>query len=233
MKDQIISYRDMCDNEKIQTLQRGMNYRLNPQYSVILMSQRTNAPYKDEISRDGLQLTYEGHDVPKSSDIDSPKLLDQPGKTKTGKLTQNGKFALAAKEFKKGLRDAEIVRVYEKMFAGVWTDKGFFKLIDYKYVSDSTKRRKVFRFILEEMEVDIENGKLHENKLKPRTRIIPSSVKQEVWARDGGKCVECGATDELHFDHDIPFSKGGSSITADNVKLLCARHNLQKSAKIQ
>jgi 5-methylcytosine-specific restriction endonuclease McrA len=37
---------------------------------------------------------------------------------------------------------------------------------------------------------------------------------------------------DLHFDHDIPFSKGGSSLTAANVRLLCAKHNLEKSDKI-
>ena len=37
-----------------------------------------------------------------------------------------------------------------------------------------------------------------------------------------------GATDELHFDHDLPWSKGGTSIAEENVQLLCARHNLQK-----
>jgi hypothetical protein len=36
----------------------------------------------------------------------------------------------------------------------------------------------------------------------------------------------------LHFDHDIPFSKGGSSLTGANVRLLCAKHNLEKSDKI-
>jgi len=44
IQDDILSYREMCDAENVQTLQRGMNYRLNPQYSVILMSQRSNAP---------------------------------------------------------------------------------------------------------------------------------------------------------------------------------------------
>jgi 5-methylcytosine-specific restriction endonuclease McrA len=58
-------------------------------------------------------------------------------------------------------------------------------------------------------------------------------VKQEVWKRDQGRCVECGATDELHFDHVVPFSKGGTSLTAENVQLLCARHNLMKSANIR
>ena len=86
---------------------------------------------------------------------------------------------------------------------------------------------------LEETEIEIEDNVLKENKLKPRTRIIPSSVKKEVWERDNGKCVICGATDEIHFDHDLPYSKGGTSITADNVKILCARHNLQKSDKIE
>ena len=47
-----------------------------------------------------------------------------------------------------------------------------------------------------------------------------------------GECVQCGSTKNLHFDHDIPFSKGGSSLSATNVRLLCAKHNLEKSDKI-
>src|SRR5437773_6116168 len=54
----------------------------------------------------------------------------------------------------------------------------------------------------------------------------------EVWRRDRGQCVQCGSTKNLHFDHDIPFSKGGSSLSATNVRLLCAKHNLEKSDKI-
>jgi len=34
------------------------------------------------------------------------------------------------------------------------------------------------------------------------------------------------------MNDDIPFSRGGSSIVAENVRLLCARHNLSKSDKI-
>jgi 5-methylcytosine-specific restriction endonuclease McrA len=58
-------------------------------------------------------------------------------------------------------------------------------------------------------------------------------VKDDVWERDKGKCVLCGSCDELHFDHVIPFSKGGTSLKADNVQLLCARHNLEKRDKIE
>ena len=67
----------------------------------------------------------------------------------------------------------------------------------------------------------------------PRNRVIPSHIKQEVWKRDNGRCVLCGSADELHFDHVLPFSRGGTSLTASNVQLLCVRHNLQKSAKIE
>ena len=33
--------------------------------------------------------------------------------------------------------------------------------------------------------------------------------------------MECGSRKNLHFDHDIPFSNGGSSLTAANVRFLC------------
>lgn len=230
MRDQILSHSKMCMQEGSTMLQRGMNFRINPKYSILLMSQRKNAPYQDAIHDDGITIEYEGHDVIKS-EAAFPKLEDQPYKTKKGTLTQNGKFANAVDDFKNKGTEPEVVRIYEKLFDGTWSDKGFFKLIDYKYVPSG--KRKVFRFILEEIEVDFENNETHIKKLKPHSRIIPSDIKRVVWERDGGKCVECGASDNLHFDHDLPFSKGGSSITVDNVKILCARHNLQKSDKIQ
>ena len=232
MKDQIVTYREMCDNENVQTLQRGMNYRLNPNYSVILMSQRKNAPYNDRIRDDGLSIEYEGHDLPKNESNKNPKQSDQPKTTKLGKLTQNGLFVEAVDRYKQGKSTAEIVRAYEKLFAGIWSEKGFFRLVDYRYEKD-TSNRNVFVFILEESEIDLKDNQIQENTLRPRSRIIPSQIKKEVWERDKGKCVICGATDELHFDHDLPYSKGGTSITAENVRVLCARHNLEKSDKIE
>lgn len=225
MKDQILLYREMCDTEKVQTLQRGMNYRLNPGYSVILMSQRSNAPYTDKIYTDGVTIEYEGHDISKTSPTIDPKLFDQPGETK------NGLFVKAVIDFKNGIRTPEIVKVYDKILPGIWSEKGFFKLIDYKYISDG--KRNVYRFILEEIVMTIENNHFITYSLKQRSRIIPTEVKKIVWERDQGKCVLCGAKDELHFDHDLPYSKGGTSISVDNVKILCARHNLSKSDKIE
>jgi 5-methylcytosine-specific restriction endonuclease McrA len=92
---------------------------------------------------------------------------------------------------------------------------------------ESDTHRTVFKFKLAAVEGE-EDFDVPVPAHPVRRRVIPTHVKLEVWQRDGGKCVMCGATDELHFDHDLPYSKGGSSITAKNVQLLCARHNLQK-----
>ena len=58
----VISYFDMCREEGVKTLQRGMNYRLNKQYSVLLSNTRTDAKYEDEVLDDGSSIIYEGHD---------------------------------------------------------------------------------------------------------------------------------------------------------------------------
>lgn len=65
-----------------------------------------------------------------------------------------------------------------------------------------------------------------------QTRQIPGSVKQKVFMRDKGQCVQCGSRDNLHFDHILPYAKGGTSLKEENIRLLCARHNLEKSAKL-
>lgn len=219
----------MCDAENVQTLQRGMNFRLNPTYSVILMSQRSNAPYNDKIHSDGKTIEYEGHDTLRKPHANNPKLENQPQKLPSGRLTQNGLFMKTVDEFKKLKGNLELVKVYEKIFTGVWSLKGFFDLLDYKIIHDGN--RNVFRFFLS-LSSQTENILPAEKELE-HTRLIPSEVKKEVWKRDGGKCVECGAVKNLHFDHDLPFSKGGTSLSTKNVRLLCMKHNLAKSAKIE
>lgn len=230
IQDDILSYREMCDAENVQTLQRGMNFRLNPTYSVILMSQRTNAPYKDKIYSDGISIEYEGHDVSKRGYGHNPKNEDQPERLPSGKVTQNGLFIESIRKFKDGKEKPEVVKVYEKIMPGVWSLKGYFDLVEYRIVHFGN--RNVFRFLLRLSKNQSVNED-SKNVILGHTRLIPSEVKKEVWKRDGGKCVICDSSENLHFDHELPFSKGGTSLTAKNVRLLCMKHNLQKSAKIE
>ena len=223
--DDIISYSELVAEEKA-NLQKGMNFGIGKKYSVFLMSVRPGAPYQDKIDTATGCIIYEGHDAPKKAGVD-PKAIDQPLTTPTGKWTENGKFFRAAVDYKSGLlKDAHLIRIYEKIQAGTWCYKGVFELVDAKYVSDG--KRKVFRYELHPVEKTVFSGRVEVSV----TRLIPSEVKREVWKRDGGKCVMCGSNHNLHYDHDIPFSRGGSSTVAENVRLLCARHNLSKSDKI-
>src|SRR5262245_38292354 len=146
IRDDILSYREMCDSEEVQTLQRGMNFRMRPAYSVILMSQRTNAPYRDRVYDEGITIEYEGHDLPRRAYDHDPKKEDQPDKLPNGKPTQNGLFIRAVDAYKTGAAEPELIKVYEKILSGVWSLKGYFDLVDYKIVHDG--KRNVFRYIL-------------------------------------------------------------------------------------
>ena len=61
-------------------------------------------------------------------------------------------------------------------------------------------------------------------------RVIPQDVKIAVSARDGGRCRKCGSTQQLHFDHVIPVSRGGVNSVA-NIQLLCGACNRAKGAR--
>lgn len=226
--NQIISYRDLCNEEEQEQLQRGMNFELRPGYSVVLMSVKPNAPYADRISGDGLTIYYEGHDVPG----DKLKEYDQPSANPSGTLTQNGMFCHAIDRAKK-TGDYPLVKVYEKLQMGIWTYRGLFEIRDYSFIERG--RRKVFEFVFTVTEQKLEEAEKHRAKKVidlEQTRQIPGKIKLAVFKRDKGMCTQCGAKDNLHFDHILPYSKGGTSLKEENIQLLCARHNLQKSAKV-
>jgi hypothetical protein len=124
------------------------------------------------------------------------------------------------------------VRVFEKVRDGIWAYNGLFALIDGW--QETNDRRQVFKFRLQFLdEITLEPTTAAISIDLEHDRVIPSAVKVEVWKRDKGRCVECGAKDNLHFDHIIPYSQGGSSKSADNIQILCCRHNLQKRDNIQ
>lgn len=229
MPNEIIPYLEMCRREGV-SLQRGMNYRLGERHSVILMSVRPNAPYADRFEDDGSTVIYEGHDVLRSAQHPDPKSVAQPERTPSGQLTENGKFHRAAQAAKTGEAPPERVRVYEKIMQGIWSYNGVFHLVDsWREASDG---RTVFKFKLMAVAGEEDLSQPIPSERTPR-RVIPTRVKVDVWKRDGGRCVKCGAIDDLHFDHIIPWSKGGSSTTPGNVQLLCGRHNIEKHDRIE
>lgn len=67
-----------------------------------------------------------------------------------------------------------------------------------------------------------------------RHRALPDFTleqKEQIFKRDGYRCVVCGAGKEsgieLHADHIKPRDLGGES-TLENGQTLCAQHNFQK-----
>ena len=66
---------------------------------------------------------------------------------------------------------------------------------------------------------------------RPQRETIPEHVRIFVWRRDQARCVQCGSSERLEYDHIIPASKGGSS-TERNIQLLCETCNRKKSDAI-
>lgn len=224
--NQIVSYREMCNIEEQEQLQRGMNFEMGGIYSVILMSVKSNAPYADRISEDGLTIYYEGHDAPG----DKLKRFDQPIANPSGTLTQNGLFKFAVDQARKSGK-YPLIRVYEKLQMGIWNYRGLFELRGYEFILRNG--RTILEFVLTITDQDISVAKEHKSSHRildlEQTRQIPGKIKLAVFKRDKGQCVQCSSKNNLHFDHILPFSLGGTSLKEENIQLLCARHNLRKS----
>jgi 5-methylcytosine-specific restriction endonuclease McrA len=176
-------------------------------------------------------LIYEGHDEPRSAVCPNPKLVDQPLTTRFGRLTQNGLFHEAAQAYVRQESAANRIRVYEKIKDSIWSYNGLFSLVE-SWI-ETINGRRVFKFKLRaSKDEDASEFSLDRSNQPDQTRVIPSSVKLAVWKRDQGACIVCGSTQNLHFDHILPYSKGGTSESADNIQLLCMKHNIQKGARL-
>lgn len=218
----VLSYHEMCSIEG-RGMQAGMHYKPGRSYSILLMSQQAGAPYPDVL--EGNTLYYIGHDAYGQPDKES---LDQPLVTDSGNLTENGKFFRAAVD--RSTQEApEYVRVYEKVRPGVWVYNGLFELVGARMKTQGERKVCEFELLQTSVEIDSAGARI---SMSPG-RLIPSEVKRVVWERDHGRCVECGSTENLHFDHIIPWSKGGSSTDPANIQLLCSKHNLEKRDRIQ
>jgi len=85
----------------------------------------------------------------------------------------------------------------------------------------------------EEGDESFANPSTKENIIMHRTRREPSDrLKVQVLMRDGNRCRLCGVKcndglHNIHFDHIIPWSKGGET-TLENLQVLCSNCNLAK-----
>ena len=103
-------------------------------------------------------------------------------------------------------------------------------LIDiYDQSLDSKSNFETYRQIFIEAQRSLDEKKVSSDER--RSRRISQDVRDKVWRRDEGKCVECGSNENLEFDHIIPFSKGGAN-TYRNIQLLCEPCNRKKLANI-
>src|SRR6266576_1220905 len=178
----VVSYLEMCASFGV-NLQRGMNFRLRPNESVILMSLRPGAPYGDRVKDGGRVIVYEGHDLPLTKGGPDPKASDQPEFLPSGRLTQKGLFADAVRRFKSGRAEAETGKVFEKIRPGIWAYNGLFNLVDVW--QETSERRQVFKFKLEIIDQPLEVAGITEAAID-HDRVIPAAVKIEVWKRDRG-----------------------------------------------
>lgn len=92
-------------------------------------------------------------------------------------------------------------------------------------IKERHRKRELEKLVRQEL---IERGEIMVEAKRPP---IPKDIADAVYQRDGGKCVYCGASENLQFDHIIPFSKGGAT-TIENLQLLCQKCNLEKSNHI-
>ncbi|PIY02262.1 MAG: hypothetical protein COZ21_15075 [Bacteroidetes bacterium CG_4_10_14_3_um_filter_31_20] len=99
--------------------------------------------------------------------------------------------------------------------------RNFSQIFGAEYVTMCEIKRKVLSDKYEKLKAD-EIAK---------SRYISESTLIEVFERDKGRCVLCGSTDDIEYDHIIPFSKGGSN-DAQNIRVLCRKCNRKKSNNI-
>ena len=100
------------------------------------------------------------------------------------------------------------------------------KLLSHALGADRSVER-IFEALLDKCLKPVEKRQ----RTNLRTRVVPKSVKQEVFKRDHCQCTyrspdgrRCEETHYLELDHVIPHSVGGET-TVENMRLVCPAHN--------
>lgn len=112
------------------------------------------------------------------------------------------------------------------------TNEEVLAAVDQVSVADARRERDEFATIGEVIADGIlPTGERHHIERSGDRAEIPIYVRSAVWHRDRGRCELCGwlpVHGPWHLDHITPWSAGGSDRT-DNLRVLCEKHNLQRS----
>jgi 5-methylcytosine-specific restriction endonuclease McrA len=112
-----------------------------------------------------------------------------------------------------------------------WVEEQYLKLYGRK---PRDPWRSIRRLYQEGILIKVRKGVYHYNPDAIQRKELyefPPEVKEEIFKRDGYKCVVCGRGREdgveLCADHIRPQGRGGEN-TIDNGQTLCTEHNLLK-----
>ncbi len=187
----IISSGELIEREGVE-LHTGMTFRdLEDRISVFLVLSH-DGEFVDSWDERAKIYLFRGHD----SVTKEGRLPDQIEMYESGRLSENGKFAKAARAFKEGTRRSALpVQVYEKVAAGVWYDKGIFNLMDVR--RDRVGERSVFTFLLQPANIARIADDTHHAE-----RMLSATDKVAIWDAAHGRCTDCGLQTGLRFFAD-------------------------------
>ncbi len=63
-----------------------------------------------------------------------------------------------------------------------------------------------------------------------KRKAVSENLRNQIFKRDGGRCVKCGSKINLQLDHIIPFAAGGLTVKS-NLQTLCRECNRAKGSE--
>lgn len=206
---------DLLDDIKIVALRLGLDsltkieYDENGKFSAYTISKRFKT-WNNALSKAGLQILY----ITSTSPAELFENLEAVW-LNLGRQPKRREMKTPLSKYSEG--------AYVRRF-GSWT-KSLEAFVDYINVVPD----KIEKIQNEEPEIEKINNTeiIHKHKTK---RAPSERLKVQVLMRDGNKCKLCGITvtgENIHYDHIIPWSKGGETVL-ENLQVLCETHNLAK-----
>lgn len=129
----------------------------------------------------------------------------------------------------KGREHCEIDKEKIEYYCKLLENKGFWNIF---FIFSDEKINRIRGYI------EICINELHRLNLYKTRRYAASLytsnpiVRNNIFERDGRKCIKCGDTESLTLDHIVPIIKGGDN-SLDNLQVLCKSCNSSKNTKVK